>query len=228
MTAETFEYQETMAIRSRPLIRVAGWAGIVGPVLFTVTFIALELFRGNDYNRVAQPVSALAAGPGGWLQQWNFVVFGILTLAFAAGLHPGIGRTRAGFIGPALFAVTGVALVLAAIFPLREDAAGDVYDPGGHMVAGLLFFPTSMVALLVLSRRLARDRRWHSLATYCLIAGAVGLVGTIASGILTVSDDAPLHPWAGLIQRLLILAVLFPCRVALGARLRRVTGPTPA
>jgi Protein of unknown function (DUF998) len=206
MTAEPVELRETLAARSRPLVRVAAWAGIVGPLLFTATFVALEVFQAADYNRVAEPVSALEAGPGGWLQQWNFVVFGVLTFVFALGLHGGIGRTPTG------------------TFPLREDAAGVVYDPGGHMVAGLLFFPTSMVALIVLSRRLAHDTRWRSLATYCLAAGVVGIVGVVASGILTMPDDAPLHHWAGLTQRLLILAVLFPCRIVLSGQLLRVAG----
>jgi Protein of unknown function (DUF998) len=73
---------------------------------------------------MAERVSALEAGPGGWVQQANFVVFGLLTIAFAVGLHWRMRPTRAGVVGPALLGWTGVGLVLTAAFPLREDAAG--------------------------------------------------------------------------------------------------------
>jgi len=35
-------------------------------------------------------------------------------------------------------------------------------------------------------------------------------------------SEAPLHDWAGLAQRLLILVVLFPCRIVLSLRLLQV------
>jgi hypothetical protein len=85
----------------------------------------------------------------------------------------------------------------------------------------MLFFPTSAVALVALSHRLRSDPRWRSLATYTLAAGAVALAGVVTMAAFVPPDEAPLHAWAGLAQRVLILAVLFPCRVALGARLLR-------
>jgi hypothetical protein len=109
-----------------------------------------------------------------------------------------------------------------AAFPLREDAAGVTYDPGGHIVGGVMFFMTSAVGLIVLSRRIANDARWSRLATYTLVAGIIALAGFVAGGVLVMPDDAPLHQWAGLFQRALILVVLFPCRIVLSLRLRRV------
>ncbi len=153
----------------------------------------------------------------------NFVVFGLLTFAFAVGLHRGLRRTRWGVVGPALLFGSGVALVLAAIFPLREDTAGQTFDPGGHVVAGVMFFLTSALGLIVVSRRLARDPRWQGLATYTLASGLVALAGFVAMGALVIPDDAPLHDWAGLAQRALILLVLFPCRLVLSLMLLRVT-----
>jgi hypothetical membrane protein len=202
------------------------WAGIVGPILFTAGFLAQEAMRVGEYHPLSEPVSALEAGPNGWLQQVNFVVFGVLTIGFAVGLHRGLRPTRAGIAGPALLFVSGIGLLLAAIFPLREDAAGVTYDPGGHFVAGIVFFPSAALALIVLSRRLARDPRWRSLATYPLVAGAVAVAGFVVMGRFMIPDDAPLHDWAGLGQRLLILLVIFPCRVALAVRLRRIATST--
>ena len=64
----------------------SAWAGILGPALFTSVFLVLEAVLGDGYDRMAEIVSALEATSYGWIQQLNFVVFGILTLAFAAGL----------------------------------------------------------------------------------------------------------------------------------------------
>jgi hypothetical membrane protein len=207
----------------RPL-RVAGWAGVLGPVLFTVVFLAQDLTRGG-YDPAALPISALAAVPGGWVQNLNFLVFGVLTLAFAAGLHRGIGPTRFGALGPALLAVTGVGLLLAAAFPLRADAAGVIYDPGPHWVGGLLFFPATALALIALSFRLARDPRWRDLAPYVGVVGAVAVAFVVVFVTLAAPDDGILHDRAGVLQRALLLTLFFPCRVVLASRLLRITRP---
>lgn len=205
------------------LIRQAAWAGIVGPILFTAGFLVQEAFRQDEYSPLAEPVSALEAGPNGWIQQLNFVVFGVLTIIFAVGLDRGVRATRSGHIGPVLLGVSGVGCLLAAAFPLREDAAGVTYDPGGHIVAGMVFFLTSAVGLIALSRPLRQDDRWRGLAGYAAGAGALALVGFVLMGALAMPDDAPLHDWAGLGQRLIVVALLFPCRVLLGVRLRHLS-----
>ena len=78
------------------------WAGIIGPALFTAAFLVQEVFRRGEYDPLAEPISALEAGPNGWIQQINFVVFGLLTIAFAVALHRGMRPIRAGIAGPAL------------------------------------------------------------------------------------------------------------------------------
>jgi hypothetical membrane protein len=203
-------------------IRVAAWAGIIGPILFTVGFLLQEAFRRDEYSPMAEPVSALEAGPNGWIQQLNFVVFGVLTIIFAIGLHRGLRDTRLGLAGPLLLGISGIGNILAAVFPLREDSAGVTYDPGGHIVAGMMFFLTSAVGLLVLSRRLRQDDRWRGLAAYAAASGALALLSFVLMGALVMPDDAPLHDWAGLAQRLIVLVILFPCRVLLGVRLLTV------
>jgi hypothetical membrane protein len=210
------------AREQRTLLLLAAWAGIVGPILFTVAFFAQEALRAAEYSPVAEPVSALEAGPNGWIQQLSFVVFGLLTIAFAAGLHRGLRPTRAGIAAPAILTISGIGLLLAAAFPLREDAGGVTYDPGGHVVAGVMFFATSAIGLVVLSRRMVRDPRWSTLAGYTLAAGTTAFAAFIAAGTLVMPDDAPLHPWAGLVQRALIVVVLFPCRIVLSFRLLRI------
>lgn len=200
-------------------IRVTAWAGIIGPVLFTACFLLQEAFRQDEYSPMAEQVSALEAGPNGWIQQVNFVILGVLTIIFAFGLHRALRDTRLGIIGPLLIGVSGAANILAAVFPLEEDSSGETYDPGGHMVAGILFFLTSSLALLVLAHRLRQDERWRGLAAYVAASGALALVGFVLMGTLVIPDDAPLHDWAGLGQRVIVLAILFPPRILIAVRL---------
>ena len=203
--------------------RWAAWAGIVGPLLFTAGFLAQQAYRGDDFDPIALPVSALEAGTYGWVQQANFVVFGALLLVFTVGLHRGLDRTRYGLVGPALLAWAATGLFLAAAIPLREDAAGQIYDPGGHFVAGVTFFLGTALAQLVLSRRLAKDPHFRSLAAYAAICGALALVGFVVMARFAMPDDTPLHDVAGLIQRVVIMVVTFPCLIALALRLRSKT-----
>jgi DNA-binding CsgD family transcriptional regulator/hypothetical membrane protein len=210
-----------MVTAARPdLTRWAAIAGIAGPVLFTVGFLTQEQLRRGEYDPISQVVSALEAGDNGWIQQVNFLVLGVLTMLFAAGLHRGLARSQAGIVGPAALFVSGVGCVLAALFPLNQDASGQVYDPGGHQVAGTLFFASSCVALLALSRRCAADPRWRDLSGWILVAGALAGLSFPLMGVLVIPDDAPLHDWAGLAQRLIVLLLFFPARIALAIRLR--------
>jgi len=207
----------------RSVIAAGALAGIVGPILFTITFFVQGLFRLEEYDPIAEVVSALEAGPGGWVQQANFVVFGLLTLAFSVGLVLLLRKSRLGFIGPSLLVLSGMALVWAAVFPLREDAAGVTYDPGLHIVGGMTYFLSSALGLIVVSRRLAADPRFRHLAGYVLVAGITGVALFVLMGAFVMPEDAPLHAWAGLAQRIVIVAVLFPCTVVVALRLLRVS-----
>ena len=203
-------------------LRAAAWAGLMGPVLFTAAFLVQEAFRRGEYSPMAETVSALEAGPHGWVQQVSFVVFGVLTMAFSWGLNRGMAPTKGGFAGPAALFVTGIGLFVAAAVPVREDAAGVSIQPGGHMLGGFLFFLGSPVALLLLSRRMRHDAAWRGLSTYTLVVGVTILVSAVAMITLVIPDDAPLHDEAGLAQRVIILALLFPCRMVMAGRLLAV------
>lgn len=202
------------------IARVLGAAGIVGPILFTVAFIVQGLFRPG-YSHLTDPVSALAAGPNGWIQNANFFIFGPLMIAYAIGLHLGVRSTRRGVVGPALLVLSGLGLILSGLFPWVRDATGELSVPPGHLVGALMAFLFGGLGLIVISRRMARDPRWRSLATYARASGIAIIALFLATGRLAVPDDAPLHEWAGLMQRATV-AVWFACTIVLALRLRRI------
>ena len=206
--------------------RTLAAAGTIGPVLFTVAVVVQQFYRRGEYDPTAQLVSDLTAGPYGWVQQVNFVVFGLLMIAFAVGLQLGVRPTRVAVVGPALLGFNGVGLVLAGGFPLREDAAGQVHNPiGVHTVNGVIFFLSIGIVLAVVSLRLRADPRWRGLATYTLVTGIALLAGFLVVVALARPAGAPLHDWLGLVQRL-VLTVWLACIVVLALRLRRVATQT--
>jgi hypothetical protein len=113
----------------------------------------------SDDDAIAEPVSALGIGEHGWVQGLDFVVFFALMLAFAVGLPRGIRPSRLGWLGPMLFVVAAVGLFVAAAFPLARDADGEIYDPSHHELGGLLFFMSSSLALIAISREPRPVRR---------------------------------------------------------------------
>ena len=66
-----------------PPLLIAG--AIAGP-LFVVTVLVQGAIRA-DYDPLRHPGSSLALGEFGWIQDVNFIVAGVLTLAFAVGLR---------------------------------------------------------------------------------------------------------------------------------------------
>src|SRR3990170_1860649 len=89
--------------------RLLAICGIIGPIFFTTVVVTLALLRPG-YSHLAQAISELGevGAPNAIVQDINFIMLGLLTLAFAFGLHRGIGARRGSKIGPALLAVFAV------------------------------------------------------------------------------------------------------------------------
>jgi hypothetical protein len=62
------------------------------------------------------------------------------------------------------------------------------------------------------------------LAGYTLGAGLAVVTAFPVMAVLVIPDNAPLHDWAGVAQRVIVLLLLFPRRVVLSIRLLRCAG----
>jgi hypothetical protein len=91
-------------------------AGLVAGPPFVGSVVVQALTRPG-FDAARHPLSSLALGPQGWLQVITFVVAGLLSVAGAVGLRVALRGSRAGTWGPILFAVNGIALIVAGIFP---------------------------------------------------------------------------------------------------------------
>jgi len=72
-----------------------------------------------------------------------------------------------------------------------------------------------------MSRRMAGDPRWRSLATYTLATGVAIVILFVALFALTRLPDMPLYGFAGIVQRPTV-AVWFACTLVLALRLSRL------
>ena len=72
----------------RTLDRVFHGIAGVGPLLFFAVATVEGSLRAG-YDPIAQPISALALGPRGWVQELNFVLLAASFFSFAAVLRSG-------------------------------------------------------------------------------------------------------------------------------------------
>ena len=204
-------------LERRSMIAALAAAGIAGPIIFAVAAFVQSVLR-QDHSLVEHPISALAAGPSGWVQNVNFLVFGLLMIAYAVGLHRGVRPGRWGVVGFAFLVLSGIGLIWGGVFP-ATDATG-AFDENRllHIPGFIMTFLGGGIGLIVMSRRMGRDPRWQSVATYALATGIAMLVLILVGGGLVRPPGAPLHVWLGLFQWVL-LAVWFPCTIVLALRL---------
>ncbi|MEO3876700.1 DUF998 domain-containing protein [Nonomuraea sp. B12E4] len=179
--------------------------------------------------------SQLGTGERGWLQTANFVVGGLLLLAFATGMRHTLRGGRGATWGPILLSTAAAGLVMAGLVS-TDPALG--YPPGQptivttggrlHQVAGFMLFAGLSAAAFVLTRRLGEaSRNW---ATYSRVSGVLILVFAFAAGIAYRLDT--LGMWrpapAGLLEHLSLLTG-FCWIIAVSVHLlRRPVHPNPS
>lgn len=203
------------------LIKLLAAGGVLAPVAFMVSALAQSLTR-DDHRLLRDPISALAAGPTGWIQDVTFACAGVLLIGFSLALHRAIRPGRRIYPGPQLLALFGLGLVAAAVWP-AVDASG-AFTEGNvpHVIAGFVTFGSAGLAALALAPRLARDPRWTDLSRYVRSLGVILVILFVAIGALVRPPGGPLHDWLGLAQWI-FLAVWFPCIAVLAVRLLRMS-----
>jgi len=182
--------------------------GVIAGPLFTLMWL-IESITRPDYNLLRHPVSSLALGPFGWMQVANFIVAGILTLAFAAGLWRTL-QPRGAAWGALLIGVWGIGLLGAGLFT-TDPVSG--YPPGTpaklaeysnvaamlHDIVSLFAFLTLVVACALFTRWFAKwgERGW---AIYSAVTGIIFLIVMYLASA-GFAQTPGLVEFAGLFQR---------------------------
>jgi hypothetical membrane protein len=190
-------------ITSRILL---GCGVLAGPLFVAVTAVGILTRAGFDLRR--NGISQLSLGDRGWIQVANFVVAGILSIAFAAGVRRFLGVSRGGVWAPRLICGYASGLIVTGLFLVDPGVGFPPGTPDGvtelswHGAVHALAPPSAFVLLvgacLVFARRYAGHRRW-GWAVYCAGTGVAALAlifwpggggGSVRSAVAVVLTSA--------------------------------------
>jgi hypothetical membrane protein len=186
--------------------------GVIAGPLFVVVFLVEGATRAY-YDPLRHPVSSLAFGDSGWTQRANFLLTGLLLLAFAIGLRRALRPLEGSTWGPLLVGACAVGLLGAGIFvadPMNGYPPGTPderlhYSTHGvlHDLFSALVFLELPVACFVFSRWFAArgKRRW---TTYSAVTGVV-LVSAFILSNAGFGQTGGLVGVAGLFQRVTLI-----------------------
>jgi hypothetical protein len=180
--------------------------GVIAGPLFVLVFL-IEGAMTPDYDPLRHPVSSLALGRFGWTQTLNFIVVGLLTLAFAVGLVRLRGARQK--VGGTLVGIWGVGLIGAGAFltdPVSGYPPGTPPTPVEATTSGTLHDLFSVAAFFALGAAcfvLAGGKGWRW-AIYSVLSGATFLGAFFVAGI-GFGQTEPFVEVAGLWQRVCVL-----------------------
>ncbi|MGO9794470.1 MAG: DUF998 domain-containing protein [Terracidiphilus sp.] len=182
-------------------------AGFSGVVFFSV-FTILGALAPN-YNFARDTISALEFTPLSVAQRANFLVFGLLLCAFAAGLRRELDHGRDALLIPLFQLFSGIGVIGDAVF---------IYEPL-HLVCDLIAFNSGLLVLFTFAWRFRRDGRWKGWSAYSLVT-AILMMGFLAAFGAANHLGGP----AGLLEKLAastrtLWSAFLAARLLRGARL---------
>jgi hypothetical protein len=186
--------------------------GVIAGPLFVIAFL-IEGATRTGYDPLRHPISSLAFGDWGWTQSANFLITGLLTLAFAIGLRRALRPLGGPTGGTLLIGAYAIGLLGAGVF-VTDPMNG--YPPGTpdkrliYSVHGILHDLFSTVVFLGLPAACFVFGRWFAArkrrgwATYSVVTGVVFL-GTFILFSTGFRQAEGLVDLAGLFQRVALI-----------------------
>jgi len=152
-----------MMINSRAgaLFRFVALCGMTAPVLMLVLWTVASLMRPG-YDQLSQYGSELGTGPNAIIMNTNFVITGLLIIAFATGLFAIIRRVRWIQIGSIMLGVFGVGEVAGGFFPCDPGCpiTAQSVSQLTHNVEAVIAFVAIALSPFLISLGLNREDHW--------------------------------------------------------------------
>lgn len=185
-------------------LRFAALGGVVGPLLFVLLVIVGGLLD-DGYSHVTQKISELGGEGAEFaaLQNANFILLGVLTVAFAWALARTLGRP---YLGAVLIGIFGVSSAIAnGLLPCDLGCQGATSVGLAHNVAGMFGFLCAIGGMVVLARRWRDDPAWRR-----HVAPTVGAVVVASAGLIwfVFTQALDRQALAGIAQRTFVVALL--------------------
>ena len=164
-------------------VRLAAWAGILGPLLLGGVIAALTLLErdfmlsiGWKPNAPLDWPSGLALGPLGWIMTLTFLVSGVLIVVFASGLRLRLPPLRSAGYAIWLLILAGAGMI-GLVSPTDKTIRTTPKTWHGilHDSSFTLIGLTLMPAMILLGFVFRTDPRWKNLAVYTWLTVALAV-----------------------------------------------------
>jgi hypothetical protein len=157
----------------------------------------------EGYSHMRQAISELggveADDPA--VQNLNFLVTGLLVMAFAIGLHRTPSLRGGSVAGPLLVGLFGLGTAVAQpLLPCDPGCGGTTTIGFLHNATGLASFIAMVTGIFLLSRRFRRVPQWSDFATPSRVTAITGTLALILW--IAVGKIAGVESVNGLLQRL--------------------------
>ena len=192
------------ATGSNRTVRLLALGGVAGPLLFVPIVVAGGLLY-DGYSHAGQAISELGGEGAEYaaLQNFNFIMIGVLVLGFSWALARVLGGPP---LGPGLVGFFGLSGAIAnGLLPCDLGCDGQTTVGLLHNISGVGGFVAAIASMLVLARRWRGDPRWRSHASFTCAAAFVAFVG-LAGFMATRAAGA--ESIDGLVERIFAAALL--------------------
>jgi uncharacterized protein DUF998 len=158
------------------ILKLAVFAGIVGPILFggviiLLTIVEYQFMLSLGWDPIHAPTldwpSGLALGPYGWIMITTFFLSGLMLILFASGLRFSLPPSRVTFYATLALTLAGFSMMGLCFTtdPTHRTTPmtwhGILHDTS-FVLLGLAFMP----AMILLGFAFRRDPKWRSLSSY--------------------------------------------------------------
>ena len=160
------------------LRRLFALGGVLAPLVFLGAVIVTAGGR-PEYHHATQAISELGevgARNAALMNYGGFLLYGLLIVGLAVGLHQGIRRGSGDWLGPLLLLLYGVAYVGVAFAHCNPGCTGatPTINEQAHFLLSRFIILTSVATPLVLFPRLAKDPAWATLSPLLVALPMIG------------------------------------------------------